>query len=98
VYNKATKDLILIPKPSLTSARGNTPTNIGELNNRGIEFKIGYNTVVRDDLKFNASLGYSRNKTKIIKLATDIPIIESGTRKIAGGTLVSFGAIKLQAC
>ncbi len=93
-YNKTTKDLILVPLPSLTSGRGNTPTNIGELNNRGIELKIGYNTVVNNELKFNTSLGYSRNKTKIIKLATDIPIISGGTRKIAGGPFSEFWGYK----
>jgi TonB-linked SusC/RagA family outer membrane protein len=93
-YNKATKDLILTPLPSLTSARGNTPTNIGELNNKGIEFKIGYNTVVNEDLKFSTSIGYSYNKTKIVKLATDLPIIQGNTRKIAGGAFTEFWGYK----
>lgn len=84
-YNKVTKDLILVPIPTLTSARGETPTNIGSLRNRGVELKIGYNAVVNNDFRINASLGYSYNRTKIIKQATDIPIISGGTRRVEGG-------------
>ncbi|ARS40359.1 hypothetical protein CA265_12110 [Sphingobacteriaceae bacterium GW460-11-11-14-LB5] len=93
-YNKATTDLILIPPPTLSSGRGTTPTNIGELNNRGIEFKIAYNTVVNNNLKFSTTVGYSYNKTKIIKLATNLPIIQGNTRKMAGGPFTEFWGYK----
>ncbi|WP_316818566.1 SusC/RagA family TonB-linked outer membrane protein [Pedobacter nyackensis] len=85
VYNKITTDLILVPIPTLTSSRGETPTNIGSLRNRGAEVKIGYNTAFGKDFKINTSLGYSYNRTKIIKQATNIPIIGNGTRRIEGG-------------
>lgn len=93
-YNKLTNDLILVPDPTLTSARGTTPTNIGSLLNRGAEFRIGYNTNLGQQFKINTSLGYSYNKTKIIKQATDIPTISEGTRRIEGGPFKEWWGYK----
>lgn len=84
-YNKRTKDLILNPLPTLTSGRGETPTNIGELDNKGYELRIGYNSMIGSDLKVSANVGVSYNRTKIVKQATALPIISGGFIKAEGG-------------
>lgn len=89
-YNKRTKDLILNPLPTLTSGRGETPTNIGELDNKGYELKIGYNSNIGQDLRISTNVGMSYNKTKIVKQATAMPIISGGTIKAEGGPFTEW--------
>ncbi|RKE55841.1 TonB-dependent receptor [Sphingobacterium detergens] len=95
-YNKLTKDLILYPLPTLTSARGETPTNIGELSNKGYEIKLGYNSNIGKELRVNANIGLSYNKTKIVKQATSFPIISSGTIKQVGGPFNEWWGYRAQ--
>ncbi len=68
-YNKKTSDLILRPAPTLTSAIGSTATNIGEVKNVGWEIKAGYNSDLAEGINLSVNVGYSRNKTTLLKLA-----------------------------
>jgi TonB-dependent starch-binding outer membrane protein SusC len=87
-YVKTTTDLLLaIPLPR-TSGFASTLTNIGEMENRGIELAL--NTInVDGDFSWRSNLNFSMNQNKIISLVggQDIRIRESIVRE---GNPISF--------
>lgn len=88
VYKKTTTDLLLnIPLPR-TSGFATTLTNIGEMENKGVE--LGLNTINMDgNVSWRTNLNISMNRNKIISLVggQDIRIRESVVRE---GYPISF--------
>lgn len=89
-YNKKTSDLILTPQPSLTSAISPTPINIGSMKNVGWEVKLSYNADLRKDLNIAFNVGYSHNKSTLLKLAQATPLIEGNIIRETGGALSEY--------
>ncbi len=81
-YVKTTSDLLLfIPLPR-TSGFASTLTNIGEMENRGIELAL--NTINMDgDFTWRSNLNFSMNKNKVLSLVggQDIRVRESIVRE-----------------
>lgn len=75
VYFRQTDDLInFIPVPAGTNLTNQILTNVGNLENRGIEFSIQAIPVSTEDLKWEIGFNASYNENKITKLtATDDP-------------------------
>lgn len=67
-YNKKTTDMLLaVPTPSVsgtTSVLG----NIGEMENKGIEFTLNTTNVTTRNLKWTTSINVARNRNKMLKL------------------------------
>lgn len=93
-YNKKTTDLILTPQPSLTSAIKPTPINIGSMKNVGWEVKLSYNADLRKDLNIAFNVGYSRNRSTILKLAQETPLIDGNIIREAGGAMSEYFGFK----
>ncbi len=72
-YNKDTKDLIFsVPVPAGTTTGNFVTTNIGTLNNKGLE--LGISAVVLDGRKgwrYDASFALSTNQNKITSISAD---------------------------
>jgi len=83
-YDRHTSKMILniVPNPSFGYADA-TPTNIGEMSNKGFEFQVGYNKQV-GQLGFNISANLATNKNEVLKL--DLP-----TTKLWGNSNQDFG-------
>ncbi|MCB2218869.1 MAG: TonB-dependent receptor [Bacteroidetes bacterium] len=75
VYYRQTKDLInFIPIPAGTNLSNFILTNVGDLENRGVEFSIIGRPVSTDDMFWEVGLNATYNKNEITKLtATDDP-------------------------
>lgn len=72
VYQKNTTDLLYtVAAPAFTNLKDRILTNIGSLQNRGIE--LGINAVVldRDDFDWNLNFNIAHNRNKITKLSLD---------------------------
>jgi len=72
-YQKQTKDLLLTPQASgLTgvAAPGSSPStvNAGTVQNRGIEFSLGYNDSIGDDFRFNINYNITTIDNEVISL------------------------------
>ncbi|SKA42778.1 TonB-linked outer membrane protein, SusC/RagA family [Chitinophaga eiseniae] len=93
-YNKKTSDLILRPQPTLTSAIGLTPINIGTMKNAGWEVKLSYNTNVGKNVNIAVNAGYSRNKSTLLKMAQTLPLIEGNTIREVGGAFAEYYGFK----
>lgn len=89
VYDKKTTDLIVYPAPTLTSAIQTSPSNFGNLRNRGWELRLGYNEAINKDLRFSFNLGYSYNKTTLLSLVQN-PLKSANTIKQEGYSFVEY--------
>jgi TonB-dependent starch-binding outer membrane protein SusC len=75
VYQRITDDLInFIPVPAGTNLTNQILTNVGNLENRGIEFSIDAVPVSRSDLRWGVGFNIAWNENKITRLtANDDP-------------------------
>ena len=74
VYNIDTRDLILgnngIPE-YFGFQNDEILTNLGEINNRGIELSLNTRNVVKGDFKWNTDFNISRNRNEVVALIND---------------------------
>jgi len=75
VYYRKTTDLLnFIPVPAGTNLSNYILTNVGDLENRGVEFSIFTRPIVKENLTWLIGFNTTYNKNKITKLtATDDP-------------------------
>jgi TonB-dependent starch-binding outer membrane protein SusC len=73
-YQNRTKDLLFDRPISMTSGYYSITTNIGELENRGIELSLNTINVQTDVFEWNSRLNISRNRNKILSLYKDQPL------------------------
>ena len=73
-YNHRTKDMVFGVPLSRTTGMSSSYQNIGELENRGVEFSLMARLFNRKDFSWNVTLNGSHNKNEIIKLSTDKPL------------------------
>ncbi|TDE14442.1 TonB-dependent receptor [Dyadobacter psychrotolerans] len=96
-FDKTTKDVLITAQPLYTGAIGvnNTmpPVNTASVQIRGMEANLKYNTKIGSDLNFTFGIGYTRNKSKILKLiGDDKPIIIGNTiMRIGGSMMENYG-------
>ena len=88
VYLRQTDDLInFIPVPAGSNLTNFILTNVGDLENKGIEFSIFTRPIVREQLNWTVGFNASYNENEITKLIAsddpDYPGVETGG--IAGG-------------
>lgn len=68
-YRKLTTDLLFeIPFPAGTLTGDEAVTNIGEMENMGVELSVNANLVNNEDLKWDISFNGSYNRNEILKL------------------------------
>lgn len=73
VYNKRTKDLIWSYPVSTTAyPYGWIDANVGEINNRGIEFSINATPVQVGDFAWTTTVNLSHNQNEVIRLSNDV--------------------------
>ena len=73
-YVHNTTDMVFAVPTSYAMGMSSFYKNIGELQNKGIEFTIGANIIKNNDLSWNVSFSGSHNKNEVKKLSTDLPI------------------------
>lgn len=67
-YNRDTKDLLYNVPISSTTGFQNYLANVGQLNNRGVEFEIRTMNFANDDFSWTTVLNLTHNKNKIVSL------------------------------
>jgi hypothetical protein len=64
--NTRNQDISIVPLPASGYSSGNI--NAGNIQNRGIEFTLGYNLINRKDLTWNTAINGSKNVNKVIDI------------------------------
>lgn len=67
-YRRVTDNLITTLSLPASTGFTNILTNLGSLENKGVELELGFNVIDTEDFRWNISLNASRNKNKILKL------------------------------
>jgi iron complex outermembrane receptor protein len=90
VYNKETKDLLsVVSIPIGSNFTNKILTNVGNMNNKGVEFSINTIAIQKEDANLNIGVNFTYNKNEITNLSlpgtdgTKSPGIETGG--IGGG-------------
>lgn len=84
VYIQTTKDLITNQTTSSASGLQNTPVNIGDIRNKGMEVSLGLVPIKGTDFQWDLNLAWSINRTKVIELANGQDEVNLTTGGIAG--------------
>lgn len=74
-FNRDSKDLLQLVPISTITGFPNTLKNIGEINNRGLEFELGSDIIKKQDFRWTASVNATFIDSKVIKLSGGKPII-----------------------
>ena len=84
-YWKKTKDMLTVP-PTLAVAGENAAMwmNTGDMDNRGWELTVAYNSPQYNDFSWNGSLNLSSYKNKVVKLNNFVSTIGEDYRLMAG--------------
>lgn len=74
-FNRDSKDLIQQVPISTITGFSSTLKNIGEINNRGLEFELGSDIIKKQDFRWTASINATFIDSKVTKLSDGKPII-----------------------
>ena len=77
-YYNHTKDLLFSRPISYTSGYGSITSNIGELENKGVELSINTVNIENRVLSWSTAFNLSRNRNKILSLYNDQPLDNIG--------------------
>ena len=75
-YHNVTRDLLFNRPVSMTSGFTSITSNIGELENRGIELSISTVNVRTSDFSWDSKLNLSQNRNKILSLYKDQNLLD----------------------
>ena len=69
-YNRKSKDFLLTLPASPQSGYNFLTSNVGEMDNKGLEIALNYNHTVSNDFQYGAGLTFSTVKNKLISLTS----------------------------
>lgn len=89
-YSKKTTDLLFRVPVSVVSGYSSVTTNIGSLENKGIEITLGGDIVRKKDFNWNLSGLFAKNNNKVLELGTtNAEVISSGF--LGSSTILQVG-------
>ena len=96
IYSKKTNDLIISRPLDPSTGYSSTQTNIGEIDNSGVEVDLGIDLIRGQDLNWSAFINYSQNEAIVTDLGQDTDeIVYAGFSSLGNVARVgeSLGAI-----
>ena len=79
-FERKTEDLLVIPEVSGLLGVGGAPVvNGGVIENKGLEFAIGYNDKFNDNLKFSVRYNVTYIKNEVISVNTNTGVLTGGS-------------------
>lgn len=91
LYLKHTKDLLLAKPIPYVSGYGTVTSNIGELENKGIEISLNTVNVQTTNFKWSTLINYSANRNKILALGANNEDIFPGPGFLAQTNILRVG-------
>jgi len=71
-YDTKTTDLLYSVNIPVVTGFGNILTNIGQLNNKGLELSLNSKNINSGEFKWTSALNFARNVNKVVKLLGDL--------------------------
>ncbi|SOE19918.1 TonB-linked outer membrane protein, SusC/RagA family [Spirosomataceae bacterium TFI 002] len=84
VYDRKTVDLILNQKIPTTSGFSEVTSNVGEIQNKGVEILLNTVNIAKSDFTWNSSLTFTKNNNKLLALYGDGQTIDKGNKLFVG--------------
>ena len=84
-YNIDTEDLLLdnLLIPDYLGFQDPGSANIGEINNRGLEFTLSTRNISNDNFSWSTDFNWSRNQNEVVSLVAGLDIEENATPSFA---------------
>lgn len=89
-YNETTDNLFLPTELSRTTGFNTLTTNIGSVQNTGVEFSVNYDVIRNRDFRFTLNANLTYNKNKILKLTDKDTIVSGIVARIKGQPIQSL--------
>ncbi len=84
VYDRKTVDLILSQKLPTTSGFSQVISNVGKIQNKGIEILLNTVNVARTNFTWNTTLTFTKNNNKLLSLYGEGQTIDKGNKLFVG--------------
>lgn len=93
VYKKETQDLLLDTPIASQTGFFSVFTNVGQVNNQGVEFSLNTENIVTNNFSWSTSfnIAYNKNEVKSIGSSSSIPVV------IPGGFIQNVGIVEVGA-
>jgi len=95
-YSQSTKNQILPVQVSMATGYATRVINAGEIRNHGVELLVYGTPITLGDFRWDLSLNFSRNRSKVISLAPNISthvLVENGNARIEARVGEAYGNI-----
>lgn len=93
-YDKTTTDLIWAVPVSGSSGYTYQTMNIGEVNNTGIELKVDFALVKRENFDWNVSFNFTRNENLLVSLNDNLEKVVLNSIGVDGGQQINWLAVE----
>jgi len=67
-YDQTSKDLVVPVQVTAASGYTNAVSNVGEMNNKGIELQLGATVIEKGDFRFDLDLNFAKNTNEVVSL------------------------------
>ena len=84
VYDRKTEDLILNQRIPTASGFSQVTSNIGKIQNKGVEILLNTVNIAVKDFSWNTTLTFTKNKNKLLELYGDGQTVDKGNRLFVG--------------
>ncbi len=84
VYDRKTEDLILSQKIPTASGFSQVTSNIGKIQNAGIEILLNTVNVVTSNFSWNSTITFTKNNNKLLELYGDGQTVDKGNKLFVG--------------
>jgi TonB-linked SusC/RagA family outer membrane protein len=84
LYDRKTVDLILNQKIPTASGFSQVTSNVGKIQNKGIEILLNTVNVATKDFSWNTTITFTKNKNKLLELYGDGQTVDKGNKLFVG--------------
>tara|TARA_B110000879_G_scaffold12063_1_gene15124 strand:- start:4798 stop:7857 length:3060 start_codon:yes stop_codon:yes gene_type:complete len=95
IYKRNTEDLILDDKMPSSTGFGSAISNVGEIQNSGVEITLNTVNVSKGDFKWSSDLTFSANKDEVVKLAGGVTE-DKGNGRFVGESVRAYYTYKFE--
>jgi TonB-linked SusC/RagA family outer membrane protein len=84
IYNRKTNDLILNQRLPTASGFAQVTSNVGKIENKGIELTMNTVNMARNDFTWSTAMTFTRNRNQILELYGDGQTVDKGNGLFVG--------------